>query len=92
MVMLLIEQELDRINACLLKGIGIYFPQFIKHEKHSVLFFAVFFPVRHFAQVCRFVVQEKGDKCLESSAGQLALCKHLVLFLFRFGKNILLMP
>lgn len=43
MVMLLIEQELDCINACLLKGVGIYFSQFIKHEEDPVLFFIVLF-------------------------------------------------
>lgn len=58
-VMFLIEQKFDSVNACLLKGVGIYFPQFIKHEKDPVLFFVVFFLTWHFTQVCRFVVQKK---------------------------------
>lgn len=36
MVMLLIEQELDCINACLLKGVGIYFSQFTGDKTKSV--------------------------------------------------------
>lgn len=57
--MLLIEQELDCINACLLKGVGIYFSQFIKHEEDPVLFFIILFLVRYVTQICRFVVQEE---------------------------------
>lgn len=57
--MLLIEQELDCINACLLKGVGIYFSQFIKHEEDPVFFFIVLFLVRYVTQICRFVVQKE---------------------------------
>ena len=38
MVMLLIEQELDCINACLLKGVGIYFSQFASSRCASIAF------------------------------------------------------